>query len=216
MTKAYKGLAMEGVIARWYARNGRQGREFDLLAKRVSEIVPAGGRVLDVAPGPGYLSIEIAKLGRYKVSGVDISKTFVEIARAHAKEAGVEIDFRQGNAADLPFPDARVEFVICTAAVKNFTHPVQALREMVRVLRPGGTALVIDLRRDASRTEIDRQVAKMGLNWVNALLTKWTFSQVLLKRAYTGQQIRNFVSEAGIPHSRIEAGGIGYELWLEK
>ncbi len=117
--KPYKGIAMEGIIARWYAKNTRQGREFDLLAKRISEIVPKGG-LLEVAPAPGFLSIEIAKLGKYQVSGVEISKTFVEIERANAKEAGVEIDFRQGDAANLPFEDASFDFVICTAAFKNF------------------------------------------------------------------------------------------------
>ena len=213
--KAYKGIGMEGVIAKWYAQNTRQGRDFDVLAKRVSEIVPVRGRVLEVAPGPGFLAIEIAKMGKYPVSGVDISKTFVEIERANAKEAGVEIDFRQGDAASLPFEDASFDFVICTAAFKNFTRPVQALSEMYRVLRPAGKALVIDLRRDASRAEINREVEKMGLNRVNTLFTKMAFSQ-LLKRAYTEQQIQEFLSEAKIPKSRIQSGGIGFEIWLEK
>lgn len=214
--KAYKGIAMEGVIARWYAKNTRQGREFDVLAKRVSEIVPAGGHVLEVAPGPGFLSVEIAKLGKYQVSGVEISKTFVEIERANAQEAGVKIDFRQGDAANLPFGDATFDFVICTAAFKNFTRPVRALAEMYRVLRPQGQALVIDLRRDASRAEINREVEGMGLNWINTLFTKWTFSQMLLKSAYTEQQIREFLAEAGIPKSRIQSSGIGFEIWMEK
>jgi ubiquinone/menaquinone biosynthesis C-methylase UbiE len=216
VTNAYKGIAMEGVIARWYAKNTRQGREFDLLAQRVSEIVPAGSHILEVAPGPGFLSVEIAKLGTYQVAGVEISKTFVEIERANAKAAGVAIDFQQGDAASLPFGDATFDFVICTAAFKNFSHPVQALREMYRVLRPQGKALVIDLRHDASPAEIKREVEKMGLNRVNTLLTKWTFSMMLLKSAYTEQQIRQFLSEADIAKSRIESSGIGFEIWLEK
>ncbi|HEX9075264.1 MAG TPA: class I SAM-dependent methyltransferase [Anaerolineae bacterium] len=216
MTKAYKGIAMEGMIARWYTRNTHQGREFDVLAKRVSEIVPAGASVLEVAPGPGFLSVEIARTGRYHVAGVEISKTFVEIERANAQAAGVEIDFRQGDAAHLPFEDATFDFVLCTAAFKNFTRPVQALSEMYRVLRPQGRALVIDLRRDASRAEIDREVEKMGLNWINSIATRLTFSQMLLKSAYTEQQIQEFLSEAGIPQSRILVSGIGFEIWIEK
>lgn len=215
-SKPYKGMAMEGPIARWYARNTRQGREFDVLAKRVSQIVPAGGRVLEVAPGPGFLSIELAKTGKYQVAGVDISKTFVEIERANAKDAGVKIDFRQGDAANLPFEDARFDFVICTAAFKNFTRPAQALSEMYRVLQLHGKALVIDLRHDASRAEIDREVDGMGLNWINRFFTKSAFSLMLLKNAYTEQQLREFLSEAGIPKSRIQLSGIGFEVWLEK
>lgn len=214
--KPYKGIAMEGVIARWYARNVRQGRDFDVLARRISELVPSGGRVLEVAPGPGFLSIEIAKTGRYRVSGVEISKTFVEIERAHAQEAGVEIDFRQGDAANLPFEDAHFDFVVCTAAFKNFSRPAQALAEMYRVLRPHGQALVVDLRRDASRADIDRMVDGMGLDRINTFFTKWTFAQMLIKSAYTEEEIRQFLSEAGIPKSRIESGGVGFEIWLEK
>ncbi|MCL5952784.1 MAG: class I SAM-dependent methyltransferase [Chloroflexi bacterium] len=215
-SKAYKGVAMEGIIARWYAKNVRQGRDFDVLARRVAEIVPAGGRVLEVAPGPGFLAIEIAKTGKYQVSGVDISRTFVEIERANAQEAGVEIDFRQGDAAQLPFEDASFDSVICTAAFKNFTRPARALSEMYRVLRPHGHALVIDLRHGAPRDEINREVERMGLNRLNTFLTKWTFSQMLLRTAYTEEQIRQFLAEAGIPKSRIVSGGIGFEIWLDK
>jgi ubiquinone/menaquinone biosynthesis C-methylase UbiE len=216
MAKAYKGVAMEGMIARWYAKNTRQGRGFEALAERVSALVPAGGRVLEVAPGPGFLAIEIAKTGKYEVSGVDISKTFVEIERANAQAAGVGIDFRQGDAADLPYEDACFDFVVCTAAFKNFSRPVRALGEMHRVLRPRGKALVIDLSRDAPRAEIDREVEGMGLNRINTLFTKWTFSGVLLKNAYTEQQIREFLAQAGIRQSRVVSGGIGLEIWLEK
>ena len=51
-TKPYRGAAMEGVIARWYARNTRRGRGFPELAQRIFGMVPEGGRVLEVAPGP--------------------------------------------------------------------------------------------------------------------------------------------------------------------
>jgi ubiquinone/menaquinone biosynthesis C-methylase UbiE len=186
------------------------------LARQVCELVPAGGRILEVAPGPGFLAVEIARTGKYQVSGVDISKTFVEIEQANAQKAGVAIDFRQGDAADLPFQDASFDFVICTAAFKNFTRPARALSEMYRVLRPQGEALVVDLRRDASQADIDREVEGMGLNRINASLTRWTFSHMLLKRAYTEQQIRDFLAEAGIPHCRVETSGIGFEIWLEK
>ena len=216
MTKAYKGMAMEGMIARWYTKNTRQGRGFDELAQRVCDLVPAGGSVLEVAPGPGFLAIELAKRGRYHVAGVEISHTFVEIEKANAREAGVEIDFRQGDAANLPFEESSFDFVVCTAAFKNFTRPAQALSEMYRVLRPQGKALVIDLRHDASRAGIDQEVEGMGLNWINTQFTKLTFSTMLLKSAYTEQQIQGFLAEARIPRSRVQLSGIGFEIWLEK
>src|SRR6266550_1967686 len=165
--KGYKGPAMEGLIATWYAQNTRSriGEQRE-LARRIAERVPLGGRVLEVAPGPGYLSIELAKLGRCEVTGLDISETFVKIERQNAAKAGVKVDFNHGNAADMPFDDNSFDFATCVAAFKNFTQPVQALNEFHRVLKVGGTALIVDLRRDASIEDIDQEVKKMKLDWL--------------------------------------------------
>jgi 2-polyprenyl-3-methyl-5-hydroxy-6-metoxy-1,4-benzoquinol methylase len=87
MAKAYKGLALEGVIATWYARNtGGDLSRFTQAARTLAERLPPGGAVLEVAPGPGYLAIEMAKRG-YSVTTIDISKTFVDIARDNADRA---------------------------------------------------------------------------------------------------------------------------------
>src|SRR5262245_58221 len=88
--KAYKGLPMEGFIAKWYAKNTKtDSRGFKTTAKVVVAQVPSGGSILEVAPGPGYLAIEMAKLGDYRVTGLDISQSFVRIASENAREAGV-------------------------------------------------------------------------------------------------------------------------------
>src|SRR5438105_14813015 len=104
-TKDYRGLPMEGPIARWYTKNAVQGRtaEFEQAAQAVTANLPAGGTILEVAPGPGYLSIILARGGRYQVSGLDISRTFVEIERRNAVEAGVAVDFHLGSASQMPF-----------------------------------------------------------------------------------------------------------------
>ncbi len=104
-----------------------------------------GTPVLDVAPGPGFLAIELARVGEFEITGVDISSDFVEIARRNAQEAGVHIDFREGNASYLPLADGSCDFVVCTAAFKNSREPLKALNEMHRVLKPAGSALIIDM-----------------------------------------------------------------------
>src|SRR5262245_38672095 len=111
--KPYRGLAMEGPIARWYARNtARDMRRFAAVARDVLARVPPGGRILEVAPGPGYLSLELARGGRH-VTAIDISESFVQMVRANAARAGLDIDVRHGNASDLPFPDGAFDFVVC-------------------------------------------------------------------------------------------------------
>src|SRR5690242_16599687 len=96
--KPYKGMAMEGVIATWYARNTKADvRGTRQGADGIVGRLPPGARVLEVAPGPGYLAIEIAKRGGSHVSGLDISESFVRIARENAQAESVAVDFQHGN-----------------------------------------------------------------------------------------------------------------------
>lgn len=214
--KAYKGMGMEGGIARWYDRTTRKSMEdFRVLAARIAAITPAGGTVLEVAPGPGFLSIELAKRG-LEVRAVDISRTFVEIALKNAADAGVKVEFMQGNAADLPIESASVDFVVCRAAFKNFTEPVKAMREMLRVLRPGGTTLLIDMRRDVSMADIKRFVHEMGLSWWSRVFTNFTFKHMLIERAYPLSEIRKMADEAGWKEVRIEVEPLGFGAAVKK
>ena len=215
--KAYKGMAMEGFIARWYARTQRKSIEqYRSWAKLASAHISEGGSVLEVAPGPGYLSIELARLGSYRIAGLDISKTFVDIASEKAREADVEIEFRQGDAACMPFPDGAFDFAICTSAFKNFPEPVKALDEIHRVLRAHGTALVVDMRREASAAELIEYVNNMGLDRVNSFITKIIFKRMLLKSAYTKSQIQEFVARSRFKTCDMVDEAVGREIWLTK
>lgn len=215
--KPYKGLPMEGIIATWYARNtANDVRGTRKSASSVVDRLKPGARVLEVAPGPGYLAIEIAKMGDYRVSGLDISHSFVRIAAENARKAGVSVDFRHGDAAHMPFLDESFDFVVCRAAFKNFSDPVGALNEIHRVLMHGGRASIIDLRKDASLADIDDEVAGMHMSALNAKLTKWTFRNMLLKRAYTREAIDAMVSQSRFAKGEISQDGIGFELRLAK
>jgi len=218
VSKGYKGLGMNGFIATWYAKNTQKNMEaYRRSAQLVAERVPEGATILELAPGPGYLSIELAKMGNYHIVGLDISPTFVEIAQAKAREAGVDIDFRLGNASHMPLADDLFDFIVCSAAFKNFSEPVLALDEMFRVLKPGGKALIIDLRPDASIEEIDTHIREdMALTGINFQLTKWAFKSMLLKRAYTQDVIRQFVSQSKFKTCTIDNDGIGMYIGLEK
>ena len=116
----------------------------------------------------------------------------------------------------MPFPDNSFDFVFCSAAFKNFTDPVGALREMHRVLRPGGQALIIDLRKDASQQEIDSAVESFDVSGLNKAVIKLTFRTMLLKRAYTRSQIEQFVAKTGFQSVQIEPSPISLEILLTK
>src|SRR5436305_1522232 len=100
--KGYRGLPMEGLLARWYARITRKDMgAFRKLAEALAGQLAADARVLEVAPGPGYLAIELARLGPYRLTGLDISRSFVRMAAEGAKTAGVQVTFRQGDVASM-------------------------------------------------------------------------------------------------------------------
>src|SRR5947199_207120 len=213
--KAYKGLPMEGPIATWYTKNAaRDLSRFTKVAQAVANRVAPGSRVLEVAPGPGFLAIELGKTGRYRITGLDISESFVRIARENARKAGVAVDFRHGNASAMPFPDASFDFVVCTAAFKNFSDPIGALNEIHRVLTPGGEASIYDLRKDASLDEIAAEVRNMRLSAINAFVTRFIFRFGLLRRAYTREAIVALAALSRFPSCHFEPDGIGFELRL--
>jgi ubiquinone/menaquinone biosynthesis C-methylase UbiE len=213
-----KGPEMEGVVARWYARirgTDSQIAAYRQEAERLTSSLPDGAKVLELAFGPGYLAIELARPGRYKVSGLDISHTFVKIAGQGAREAGVTADFHQGDAAVMPFDADSFDLIVCQAAFKNFVHPGSALSEMHRVLRAGGTAVIQDMSSDASHAEIEREVNTMKLGWVNSFTTKGTL-EMLKRRAYSPAKFEQLATESPFQTCTITTEGIGLEVRLTK
>src|SRR5438105_14921308 len=100
----------------------------------------------------------MARLGTFHVTGLDISHTFVEIASDNARKAGVAVEFRQGDAARMPFESESFDLVVCQAAFKNFTLPRRALAEMYRVLRAAGAAVIQDPSKHAPPAALENEV----------------------------------------------------------
>jgi ubiquinone/menaquinone biosynthesis C-methylase UbiE len=217
MGKPHADRGMEGMVAKWYAANtAEMMREYVDLARRISGQIPQESAVLEVAPGPGYFCIELAKLGSYAIIGLDISRTFVKMATKSAAEAGVRVVFRQGSASNMPLQKDSFDFLICRAAFKNFADPVGALQEMCRVLRPGGRGLIIDLKRNASPETIDHHVDGMGLSWFNRIMTKMVFKGMLLKSAYMKEEFERMLAQTEFSSVNIEEGQLGLEISMTK
>ena len=206
---------MEGLIASWYARNTKGDGRHALGAEALLRNLSPNARVLEVAPGPGYLAIALAK-GGARVSGLDISESFVRIARENAQAEGVDVDFQRGNASQMPYDAESFDFVVCQAAFKNFSDPVGALDEIHRVLAPGGSASIVDLRKEASLEEIDAEVARMGMSALSAIWTRLTFRTFLLKNAYTEDALRELVAKSRFGSGEVIRDGIAFDLRLRK
>jgi ubiquinone/menaquinone biosynthesis C-methylase UbiE len=214
--KGYKGLGMEGALARWYAKStGNATEQFRKEARTLAEQLAEGDRILEVAPGPGFLAIELAKLGDYQIVGLDISKTFVELATENARKAGVQVAFHLGNAASMPFDPDSFDLIVCRAAFKNFSEPVRALNEIYRVLKPGGKAFILDLRPDASPDDIAAAVEGMKLGRLNALITRLALHW-LRKRAHSKDSFRQMAAETPFKTCAFRDDSIGHEVAFRK
>ncbi|MFO0722717.1 MAG: class I SAM-dependent methyltransferase [Myxococcota bacterium] len=100
--------------------------------------ISAGTKTLDVGCGTGVAAITAARLGA-RVTGVDLTPELLTRARDSAKLAQVEVDWHQGDVEALPFADDSFDTVISQFGHMFAPRPEVAVKEMLRVLRPGGT-----------------------------------------------------------------------------
>lgn len=124
--------------------------------KAIRKIKDAGDspRVLDVACGTGDFSIAIAKaIGNGKVIGVDISKEMLEVMRRKVLKNNLEgiITQEVGDGEDLRFPEDSFDRVVNAFGIRNFEDRDKGLREALRVLRPGGRLVILELSRPQNR-----------------------------------------------------------------
>jgi len=215
--KGDKGIVMEGMLANWYARNTATVlADFEADARRIARRLDPGARVLEIAPGPGYLAVALARLGPHRVTGLDISRSFVRIAGKNAARAGVQVDFKYGDASAMLLAADSFDFIVCRAAFKNFADPKGALSEMHRVLAPGGEALIIDMRGDATDAAIDDHMAEMALSRLDRLITGYIFRHTLRARAYTKAEFERLVSTSPFGQCEVSEDPLGMDVWLRR
>ena len=136
------------------------------FAKEALSLGVSSGCVLDCGCGPGHLAIHLARLAPgVKVWALDISPDMVREATANAAAAGVarRIVPTEGDMRALPFPDGSFDLVTSMFAFHHLPNPRAALREMRRVMKPGGALIVRDFIRPASERRIGFMVAIFGI-----------------------------------------------------
>lgn len=122
--------------------------------RRALALLEAPTRVLDLATGTGDLALGLARrFPRARVTGLDLTPAMLAIARRRIARAGcaARVAFMEGDATRLPFADGAFDTVTCAFGFRNFPDPAAALAEAARVLVPGGTLLVLEFFRPASR-----------------------------------------------------------------
>lgn len=117
------------------------GHDLDAL---VNAVPVEGARILDVGCGTGHTTLAVA-LRAMSVVGVDLTDEMLAEGRRLASERGLQnVSFVRGDAERLDYPEASFDVVVSRYSAHHFPHPQRALREMARVLTPGGTFLLVD------------------------------------------------------------------------
>jgi ubiquinone/menaquinone biosynthesis C-methylase UbiE len=109
------------------------------LVRTLLEPLPRG-RALDAACGTGRQTLTLTELG-HDVEGIDLNETMLAIARERVQTAR----FRQGRLDALPYDDSSFDLAVCSLALTHVAELLPALREMARVVKPGGYAVLSDM-----------------------------------------------------------------------
>ncbi|MFX1475536.1 MAG: class I SAM-dependent methyltransferase [Promethearchaeota archaeon] len=176
------------------------------------------GTLVDVGCGPGYLIVLIAKkFPSLQIIGMDIAQNMVNAATRNITARGLakRVDFRQGDIHHLPFNDGTLDFVVSTLALHHWEHPSQALREIHRVLNPGGQFLIYDFRRDALGLVkwflrfITNRIAPKPLRLVNE-----PFGSLL--SAYTPEEVLTFLKDTPFRHLQVKPSVAWMFIWGQR
>ena len=140
--RAQFGKNAEGYV---HSEGHAEGADLALMVELAGEV--AGRRVLDIATGGGHVALAFAKAGA-EVTATDLTPEMLKAAEASFEKENAEVresvTFMPAAAEDLPFDNASFDVVTCRIAAHHFADPAAFLREGARVLKPGGTLMLVD------------------------------------------------------------------------
>ena len=215
--KQLRSEGIEGYFAIKYAEFAKytptMQEAYANLADRVAAVMSEGS-FLEVGPGPAFVSIEISKrIPRAQIIGLDISETMIGIGRRNVAEAGLSerITFRHGDAAKMPFDDAKFDFVVSSGSLHHWNKPVEVFGEIYRALKLGQPALVYDVRKDAPKEKVDE-----FSHHIKSWFMRWGLRHSV-GESYTRQGIEELLSRTRFKEAeRIEMDDLGMFIWLRR
>ena len=185
------------------ARQLVPGRSWAAWARALGHLLPPVD-VADVGCGEGYLTLEAARWAR-SVIGIDRSDEVLERARALAARRRVtNVQWKKGDLARLPLRDASIDVTLLSQSLHHAADPEDALAEAVRVLRPGGRVLLLDLR-EHDQTWVRNRFGDQRLGFADADL------EALMRRAGLDEvKVNVGARHTGDPFTVLIASGVAH------
>ena len=166
--------------------------------KAVEKMQPAR-RVLDVAIGTADLAIEMIRQGKTQmVKGLDLSKEMMEIGKQKVEklkskgrmDGNAEVEFMYGNAQEMPFENDSFDAVTCGFGCRNFANLEEGLREMYRVLKPGGQLVILEF--SYPKNPIVRATYNIYFDYILPFIG-WIVSRDKTAYTYLNRSVKGFI-----------------------
>jgi SAM-dependent methyltransferase len=177
------------------------GRSWPAWARAIGLLLPPT-EVADLGCGEGYLTMEAARWAT-RVIAIDRAKDVLDRGKALAKRRRLSnITWKRGEIERVPLPDASVDLALLSQALHHADHPVRALEEAHRILRPGGRVLILDLR-DHRESWV---TSKLGDRWLG--FTESDLDRLLREAGFSSPVVRVGARKTGDPFKVLIASGL--------
>ena len=176
------------------------------------EIIKSGidsGMALEIGPGPGYLGLEwLKKTNNTQLKGLDISADMISMAEKNANDYNLSdrVKYVESSGDKIPFEDDLFDAVFTNGSLHEWNHPVDTMKEMWRVLKPGGRIFISDLRRDMNPL----------IKWLMWFSTKPKEIRpglvTSINAAYTTDELKNLISEGDLAGCQVKGNPFGLSI----
>lgn len=179
-----------------------------------------GDRVLDCATGTGDLALEFKEVvgDEGYVLGTDFCAEMIEHAPAKAEEHGLVVDFEVADAMDLPYDENEFDISSIAFGIRNVDDPVKALKEMARVVKPGGKVVVLEFGQPKGLLKYPYELYSQHImptlgGWISGNREAYTYLPRTSAEFPAGDKFIRLMEEAGSFSSEYFkklTGGIAY------
>lgn len=174
--------------------------------------------LVDIGTGTAQLLVKVAacpELAHYRLIGTDFFHDMLDSAEATVERHGLHgrIAIEWADVHDLPYDDHFADLVISRSTIHHWADPVQAFREIYRILKPGGVAIIHEPRRDPAPealADFNRRRAEMGIE------------PARMEEKFTPNEVRGFLQQAGLSRQSIVSAprrgpaSLGFEVRLSR